>query len=85
MSDQQRLLALQHERDKLQKENERMRKLYTFQGFYTEFFNYLKNCKTHEEAFDLLNEEYFQLFGFYKYKDHQSFKSACKYHLKLNK
>ena len=37
----------------------------------------------HEEAFEKLNEEFFQLFGFYKYNSHDSFKHVVRYHLKI--
>jgi len=79
---EQRKKALEVEVAKLQTENLRMKKLATFQGFYAEFFHELKNSKTHQEAFDKLNEEFHQLFGFYKYKDHDSYKQLVRYHLK---
>jgi hypothetical protein len=79
---EQRKKALEVEIAKLQIQNLRMKKLSTFTGFYSEFFNSLKESKTHEEAFEKLNEEFFQLFGFYKYNSHDSFKHVVRYHLK---
>lgn len=80
--DAQRKLALEVELEKLQKKVERMRKLSTFNGFYNEFFKTLKECKTREEAFEKLNDEFYELFGIFKYKDYQSFKQIVRYHLK---
>lgn len=78
----QKLLALQAQLLKEQQKTERMRILITFTGFYQEFFNILKSCRTREEAFDKLNDEYYELFGLFKYKDYQSFKKVVSYHLK---
>ena len=79
---EQKNAALQVELEKMQIKTARMRKLTTFDGFYNEFFQTLKTCKTREEAFDNINNEFYELFGIFKYKDYQSFKTIVRYHLK---
>ena len=65
---------------KLEKENEAMRKLSTRKGFYNEYFNQLKLCKTNIEAFNVVNERYHVLFGQYRYSDWNSFKKMTNYY-----
>lgn len=46
--------------------------------FWEEVKSYQKNGVpiTHEEVFDLINEEYFQNTGVYRYKNYTTFKST---------
>lgn len=57
----------------LEKETEIMQKLATAKGFYDEYFKALKNVKYNYEAFNLINERYFNVFGQYRYSDYSSF------------
>lgn len=75
-------LALAAEIEKLQKENDRMRQIGNTPGFYKAYFSLLKDCKTDVEAFNLLNDEYFELFGMYRYSDWDAFRNSMKYHNK---
>lgn len=59
---------------KIEKENELMRGLSTRKGFYNEFFKELKTASSNKEAFDNVNERYYNLFGQYRYSDYNSFK-----------
>lgn len=70
---------------KLKLQNEKMKKLATRSGFFSEYFQECKNHNTNKEAFDFVNEEYFNLFGQYRYSDHDSFKKAVSYQFKKQK
>jgi hypothetical protein len=74
--------ALRIQVEKLQKQNLEMRKLSTIKGFYEEYFKALKTVKFNYEAFDLINEKYFHLFGQYRYSDFKSFKVMTNYYNK---
>jgi len=63
---------------KLKKENELLKKLATNSGFYTYYFEMLPKCKTFTEAFNMANDEYYELFGQYKYSSYNSFQNAMK-------
>jgi hypothetical protein len=63
---------------KLKKENELLKKLATTTGFYTYYFEMLPKCKTFTEAFNMANDEYYELFGQYKYSSYNSFQNAMK-------
>ena len=61
--------------DALQKENEMMRQLGSFDGFFRAWFAALKDAgTTHEAAFETLNECYFEFFGEYRFKSYESFR-----------
>lgn len=75
-------IANQIEIEKLKVQNEKMKKLATRDGFFKEYFLKCKSCKTNKEAFDIINEEYYNLFGQYRYSDHDSFKKAVNYQFK---
>lgn len=77
--------ARQIEIEKLTIQNERMRKLATRQGFFIEYFLECKKQKTNKEAFEVINQEYHNLFGQYRYSDHDSFKKAISYQFKNKK
>lgn len=70
---------------KIEKQNEKMKLLATSSGFYSEYFKELKTAKSNKEAFDSVNEEYHQLFGIYRYADHNSFMAMTNYYNKKNK
>jgi hypothetical protein len=78
----QKKLADQVELEKLQKKVDRMRQLVPTLGFFKCYFVLLKHCKTDTEAFNLLNDEYFELFGVYRYSDWDAFRNSMKYHNK---
>lgn len=65
---------LQVENEKLKKENELMRTIATADGFYNYFFKISLEFKTRKEAFDHLNDLYFNLFGCYRYSCYDSFR-----------
>lgn len=85
MSNEQQLIALKIEITQLQEKTERMRKLSTFNGFYEAFFQTLPSVNNHMEAFEQLNEEFYQLFGYYRYSNYDSYKHMVSYYLKKNK
>lgn len=70
---------------KLEKENQEMKKLSTLEGFYSEFFQKLKNAPSNKSAFDEVNEAYHKLFGKYRYSDFSTFKVIINRNNKKNK
>jgi hypothetical protein len=83
---QTRQLAAEELRaEKLEKQNARMRELGNTTGFFQAYFASLKEYRTNVLAFEALNEEYFSLFGEYRYKDYQSFRGSQTYNLTKNR
>lgn len=78
----QRELALQAQVEKLQAQNDLMRKLSTKKGFCQYYFEILPNFTTNEEAFNHVNELFFELFKEYRYVDHLSFKQVIRWYHK---
>lgn len=70
---------------KLKQQNEKMKKLASRTGFFQMYFLECKNHNTNKEAFDFVNEEYFELFGQYRYADYSSFKNISNYYHKKSK
>lgn len=63
-----------------QQEMELMRQLASVSGFIQAYWNMLKESRTNVEAFNSVNDQYFGLFGDYKYNDWNSFRRALNYH-----
>jgi hypothetical protein len=70
---------------KIELENEKLRLLSSQKGFYAEYFKALITAKSNKEAFDTVNEEYYKLFGSYRYSDWNSFKKMTNYYNNKNK
>jgi len=70
----QKKLANQVELEKLQIKVERMRQLVPVNGFFKAYFELLKSVDSNIEAFELLNNEYYELFGIYRYNSYETFK-----------
>lgn len=70
--------AKQVEIDKLTKKVERMREIGTINGFYQAYYKLLPKTKTYVEAFNQLNDEYFELFGVYRYSSYNTFRKRLK-------
>ena len=71
--------------DQLQKINEkkilkltqqlaRMKLLATKKGFVQEYYKSCKTAKTNNDAFEAINNEYFDLFGEFRYRNFESFR-----------
>jgi hypothetical protein len=75
-------IAQKIEIEKLKKENELMRKLSTVDGFFIYYFSQCPVHKTNIEAFNTVNQKYFDLFGEFRYSDIHSFKKMIRYHTK---
>lgn len=75
---------LQQQNDRMRVQNERMRQLGRREGFIKIWFTMLEDAKTYEEAFNILNEEYFEYFGEYKYTDYNSFRVIKNRYTKVN-
>lgn len=65
---------------KIEKQNKQMRELSSRKGFYAAYFVALKTAKSNKEAFDNVNEVYYDLFGNYRYSDWNSFKKMTNYY-----
>jgi hypothetical protein len=76
--------AQQIEFEKVQKQNELMKSLSTREGFFKFFHHKCKSFKTNKQAFDHINEIYFDLFGKYRFSDFSSFKNMVTYYNKKN-
>lgn len=63
-----------NEIQKLEKKIDRMLKLSSAEKFRLEYFESLKYYKSNKQCFDALNEEYYELFGQYRYSDFSTFK-----------
>jgi len=50
--------------------------IFTLQGYYTRFFQLLKVAKTHKQAWEMIEKEYFEKTGVNKYKSFESFQVA---------
>lgn len=79
----QHQLALQAQIEKLQKQNELMRKLSTPNGFCNYYFEILPQFQFNHEAFNHVNQLYADLFGQPRYADAISFRQILRaYHRK---
>lgn len=67
---------------KLQKENQLMKQLSSRQGFFKYYYGECKHHETNKAAFDAVNEQYYELFGAYRFSDYASFKSITTYYNK---
>ena len=65
---------------KQKSEIEIMRQLATGTGFYSYYFSVLKNHKTKEQAFDKVNELYFQFFSEKRFQNFSDFNKNLKRH-----
>jgi hypothetical protein len=78
-------IALKIENDKLESQLIQMKQLVSVDGFFKIYFQECKNAKTNQEAFNTVNDLYFNLFGRYRYIDYASFKNVTNYYHKKNK
>lgn len=72
------LLQLQ----KLEVKIELIKQMATVSGFIELYFKELKTAKTQAEAFNNLNNKYYEFTGEYKYSSFDSFRKARNYYLK---
>lgn len=61
--------------EQLQQEYELARKIGTRAGFFDYYFKKLKTARTQIEAFNEVNDKYFEIFGEYKYGGWSSFRN----------
>jgi hypothetical protein len=54
----------------------RMRELNTVDGFYQAFFKEIKPEVARPEAFEKINNEFYELYGWHRYSSYESFKRA---------
>lgn len=66
----------------LKKENELMKKIATTDGFYRYYFSLLPIFNTNIEAFNQVNEMYYNFFKEYKYSSYDSFRRQIKIYIK---
>lgn len=71
-------IALRKEIEKLRADNELMKKLSSPSGFFEFYFEQLKVAKTNVEAFELANNQYFELFGSFKYVSETAFRHSLR-------
>jgi hypothetical protein len=54
------------------------RLLGTPEGFFQHYFKILPSSRTQIEAFNDVNDQYFEIFGDWRYSDYNSFRLCCK-------
>jgi len=69
-------IAVQAENDKLKKKLDLIRLLVKRGGFYQYYFKICNEHKTREDAFEYLNNLYFELVGEFRYSSYDSFRKA---------
>ena len=69
-------MSVQKQIEELQEQNNLMKKLASFEGFYHVFLENLKTTKTRHECFEKVNDLHFDLFGFTKYSCYKSFTNS---------
>ena len=62
--------------EKLQDRQQRIKLLGSKNGFLEAFFRKLPNAETRNEAFNDLNEEYYEIFGEYRFTSYDSFRAS---------
>lgn len=70
------LNALRLEVEKLQAQNEMIKKLITVSGFFELYFEECKKQKFRQDAFDVVNELHYNLLGKHKYSTFEYFKQV---------
>ena len=60
----------------LQEQFKLAKQLGSSKGFFERYFYHLRKSRTNTEAFLKTNEEYFELFGEYKYSSFHSFRKV---------
>jgi hypothetical protein len=78
----QQQLALQAQIDKLTQQNILMKRLASKKGFCQYYFESLPKFSSNTEAFEFVNNLYFELFGEFRYSDYLSFKQAIRWFYK---
>lgn len=68
--------ALRIHIEKLEVQLKQMRTLASNQGFYNAYFKELKTAATNHEAFNIVNEQYYNLFGRYRYSSYDTFRNV---------
>ena len=77
--------AFQIEINQLEAKIELMKQLSTTTGFFKMYFLECKDARTNQEAFNKVNELYYNLFNKYRYADYASFKNITNYYHKKAK
>lgn len=68
--------------NELYEEHELAKQLGTTTGYFSYYFNVmLAECDTSEEAFNKLNDKYFNIFGVERYANYNSFRRSINYWL----
>lgn len=78
-------IMLQRRVAELEAKTALMQRLGTMQGFFSAYFEILKEHKTSLQAFETLNQQYFECWDVYRYQDYKSFCTQKNRYLKNNK
>jgi hypothetical protein len=54
----------------------RVKQFVTFHGYMEIFYDNCRGCKTFNEAFELTEDEYFEIFGVNRFSSYKSFDNA---------
>lgn len=69
---------LKEELARMQAENQLMRELGTNEGFFKHYFENLPKHRTQIECFNMINDQYFEFFGEFRYSCYNSFRRQLK-------
>lgn len=78
MSEKQKKIIDEAEYYALQEKVKRMKQLNSLSGFTRAYWERIPHHPTYNDAFNSVNEEYFHLFGEYRYASWDTFRNAIK-------
>lgn len=78
-------IALHDKLNELQQKVAHMRELGSTAGFFQAYFRMLKDTQTAVEAFNAVNDAYFEYWGEYRYSCWKSFRGAKNEYIKKTK
>jgi len=61
---------------------EKIKNLFITRNFYIRFYQLLPEYKTKKEAYEAVEDEYYELYGQFKYSNYNTFIKSRDYHFK---
>lgn len=68
--------------ERLQERQQRIKLLGSKNGFLEAFYRKLSTANTRNDAFNAVNEEYFEIFGEYRFTNYNSFRASYRHMLR---
>ncbi len=76
---QRAFAAEQRRAEAAEKKMGRMRELASIDGFYKAYFKLVPEAGGREKAFETINNEFYELYGYWRYSDYRSFRNTQNY------